>query len=220
MKKISLILLTLILTFVLLVVEVIIVKSVSRYEPEFDIVYAKTRIHEDTILQPEMLQEKKVNASLVHRQSIRSMKEIIGKKVKVDIEEGEMMLSPKLYADSEIEEIKITDKNNRLFSIEFKGDQANGWWLGEDQFVDIIFVPGERLQSNMYKSGWTDIYPVQRLRNIRIAALIDDRGKLLKKGEKTTLPRYVSFEVTDEQVEFLAFAKGSGRLEISVIPGK
>jgi len=233
MKKINLILLTFILTVVLLAAEVFIVKSASGYEPETNVVYAKVEIPEDAIVQEEMLEEKKVQISMVHRQSVKSMKDITGRKVKTDIEEGEMLLSSRLYAENEMDDVKVKDKNNRLFSLELKGDQANGWWLMSDQYVDIIFVPNgkagihstqkpENPESvstmNTGSIGSETENYVQRLRNIRIAALIDDKGKLVKNGERPMLPRYVSFEVTDKQDEFLAYAKGNGRLEISVIP--
>ena len=47
---------------------------------------------------------------------------------------------------------------------------------------------------------------------------IDEKGRLVKDTEGTALPRYISFELSDDQCDFLAYAKGNGRLEISVIP--
>jgi len=233
MKRINLILLTLILTVVLLGVEVFIVKSVSKYEPEMSVVFAKVKIPENTIVQEDMLEERKVEISMVHRLSVKGVKDIAGRKARMDIEAGEMLLSSRLYAENEMDEIRVTDKNNRLFSVELKGDQANGWWLTADQYVDILFVLdkrtgllGDRKPHDNNATGKADaglmqtepVSGVQRLRNIRIAALIDDKGKLVKNGERSVLPRYVCFEVTDRQDEFLAYAKGNGRLEISVIP--
>jgi len=235
MRKLNFILVTFILIIVLLGVEIIIVRNISKYEPQTNVVYARTKIPEKAVINADMLQEKKIDLSMVHSQSVRSIKELIGKKSRVDIEEGEMVLSGKLGPNDEMEQIKITDKNNRLFSVEFKGDQANGWWLMVDQYVDIIYVPNERmktdnapdvtaLQEQIPDSAditqWKSPSAVKRLRNIRIAALIDEKGKLLKNTDRSTLPKYVSFEVNDSQDEFLAYAKSSGKLEISSIPGK
>ena len=216
MTKIKFLVVTMLIAVVLLAVEIVIVRSVSRYEPEIDVVYAKVKIPENTVIQPDMLQVRKVGIGVAHRQSMRDMGEVSGRIAKADIEEGEMILASRLDEENRMKEIRVKDMNNRLFTVEFKGDQANGWWLAADQYVDIIFVPGERVRS----SGGGDSAAIQRLRNIRIAALIDERGRLVKGNEKSVVPKYVSFEVTDSQDEFLAYAKGSGRLEISVIPCK
>lgn len=216
MKKVSFIILTLVLAVILLAIEVVIVKSASKYEPESSIVFAKTRIPENTVIQEAMLLEKKVNISMIHRQSIRNIRDAIGKRARIGIEEGEMILTGKLSRGDEMEEIEVKDKNNRLFSVEFKGDQANGWWLMTGQYVDIIFIPNEKARGQAVQQQV--VTSIQRLRNIRIAALIDEKGKLLKNYGRSTLPKYISFEVTDEQCEFLAYAKSNGRLEISVIP--
>lgn len=233
MKKLNLVLLTSALVVILLAVEVVIVKSASKYEPQTSVIYSRVKIPQKTVIREEMLEEKKVAASMAHRQSFRKMSDIVGKRARIDMEEGEMVLSAKLGPVDEMEEIKVKNKDGRLFSIEFKGDQANGWWLMTDQYVDILFVPNEKAKdypsSEIHDSegGMESSRPdvrensslkIQRLRNIRIAAIIDERGKLLKNAERTSLPKYVSFEVTQVQDEFLAYAKGNGRLEISVIP--
>jgi Flp pilus assembly protein CpaB len=233
MKKFNIILLTVILTVILLIVEVLIVKNISRYEPELTVIYAKSKIPENTVIQGETLQEKKVGISAAHKYSIKNARDIIGRRSKIDIEEGEMMLTSKLYEANELEEIKVMDKNSRLFSIEFKADQANGWQLRSGQYVDIIFIPNNNMrihsikqsgnQNAAHAGGFEQMIHevgggVQRIKDIRIAALIDDKGKLIKNSGRDTLPRYISFEVTNQQDEFLAFAKGNGRLEVSVIP--
>ena len=46
--------------------------------------------------------------------------------------------------NSKFEEIIVKDKNSRLFTVEFRGDQANGCQLKEGQYVDIIFIPDEK----------------------------------------------------------------------------
>jgi uncharacterized protein YaeQ len=140
-----------------------------------------------------------------------------------------------------MEQIEVKDKNNRLFTVEFKGDQANGWWIKVGQYVDIIFIPNEKpsaSNSNYIKEPETaqqtiagsndnrqptafstaNSGEVRRFRNIRVAALIDEKGNQLKNSNRETLPRYISFEVTDSQDEVLAYAKSNGRLEVSVIP--
>lgn len=233
MKKINIILLTCLLTIVLLVVEIIIVRNVSRYEPQVSVVYTKAGIPEKTVITEDMIEKRKVAFSIAHRQSIRTVDNVVGKIAGVDLEEGEMILSSRLCNDDMMEEIKVVDKNNRLFTVEFKGDQANGWWLMEGQYVDIIYIPDERTKTKDLKdteqlvsSEEPDdefiiqyISSIKRLKNIRIAALIDDKGKILGNSERTVLPKFVSFEVTDKQDEFLAYAKTNGRLEISVVPG-
>jgi Flp pilus assembly protein CpaB len=206
MRKTKFIIMTSLLVIALLITEIVIVKSVSKYEPEFTVLYAKVRIPAKTVITPEMLLERKINISLIHRQAYRNSAELTGKKVKADIEEGEMILSSRIGSPDEMQEIQVIDKSSRLYTIEFKPDQANGWWLAEGQHVDLLFIPRE-------KTGTP-----QKLYGIRIAALIDDKRRLVKANDASTIPKYISFEVTTSQYEFLADAKDKGRIELSVVP--
>lgn len=229
MRKFGTIVVAFVLVIVLVNVEIFIIKGASRYEPQSEVVYAKVKIPEKTLITTEMLEVKKIGTGLVHRLSVGAIKDVVGRRAKMDMESGEMILSAKLgYED--MERIEVKDKNKRLFSVEFKGDQANGWWLMADQYVDIIFVPNEKAAqlddaSTNSTTGnkqviWQDIIAnkVYKLKNVRIAALIDDNGKLLKNKDRASLPKYISFEVTEEEADFLAYAKSNGRLEVSVVP--
>lgn len=234
MRRFGSLLAVFILVLLLVIVEIVIIKSASKYEPQVRVVFAKARIPERTVITPDMLELRDIDLSLVHRLSLRSISEATSKRAGMDIEAGEMVLSGKLKSE-EMEVIEVKDRNKKLFSVEFKGDQANGWWLMTDQKVDIIYIPDEDPVSSAapkadIAQGNEDLAaaPVEGnedfgdkirvLKDVRIAALIDENGKLLKNNGRATLPRYVSFEVTDEQVGLLAFAKGHGRLELSVVP--
>lgn len=235
MKRINFLLVTISLAVVFLIIEIVVVKTVSKYEPQISIVYAAARIPANTKIQADMLLLKKVDLSMVNRLAVRDVKSLTGKKTKVDIEEDEIFLSTKAADENEMDEIKVMDKNNRLFALELKGDQANGWWLMADQYVDIIFVPDERVVERAQRqqspgltareeqvgAGITPDYAgITRLNNIRVAALIDEKGKILANSGRTTLPRYVSLEVSNRQDEFLAYAKNRGKLELSIVPPK
>ncbi len=220
MKRVNMIILTIILALVFLTVEIIIVKSVSKYEPEISVVFAVRKIKEGETITEDLLEKRKINISQVHSQSIKDTEEIIGKKAKADIEKNEIILSSRVTNNRNFEEIIVNDKNSRLFTVEFKGDQVNGWQLREGQYVDIIFISDENntipvIENETWEKGGNRI---QRIRNVRVAALIDDKGKLVKSPENTTIPKYISFEAYDGLDEFLAYAKGNGRLEVSVIP--
>lgn len=212
MKRFKMLVAVALLTVILVGAEIYIIRAATSYEPVTEVVFARVKIPEDTLITGEMLEIKKVGLASVHKLSVRKSENILGKRSATDIESGEMILSSKVGSSDAMEKIKVKDKNKRLFSVEFKGDQANGWWLLTDQNVDIIFVPGEAGTSEGMGND------VKKLENIRIAALIDERGKLLKNNDRSTLPRYISFEVTDQQAAFLAEAKSKGRLELSVIP--
>lgn len=228
MKRLGTVLAAFLIIVALMIIEIYIIKSASNYEPAAEVVFAKTRIPEKCKITEDMLELKKVGIGLLHVKSLRNIRDVAGKTAAMEIEAGEIILTGKLGYEG-MESIKVKDRNKRLFTVEFKGDQANGWWLVTDQHVDIIFVPDKNYKlsdegksaENPVDEASLQIYNgnmVQKLRNIRIAALIDENGKLLKDRERATLPRYVSFEVDDAQVDFLAYAKSHGRLEICVIP--
>lgn len=221
MRRFGTVVAAFILVVILVIVEVVIIKGASNYEPVSEVVFAKVMIPEKCEITAEMLEVKKIGIGLVHRSSLKNIVDIVGKRADMDIEAGEMILAGKLGYEG-MEPIEVKDKSKRLYSVEFKGDQANGWWLVTDQNVDILYIPSKNAQTamnDMEALPQDDAgSPVQKLRNIRIAALIDENGKRLEDKNRSTLPRYISFEVTEQQADFLAFAKGSGRLEICVIP--
>lgn len=230
------------LIVVLLAVQVMIVKSVSKYEPEVDILYAKSRISQKTVITADMLTRKKINISLVHSQAVRNEIDLVGKSALIDIEAGEMMLTSKYGEILEMESIQIEDINNRLYSIEFKPDQVNGWWLKVGQYVDIICVPndmktiglstsvdtGSKLPAAVESSALpqqqtalelktenASYSGIVRLENVRIAAIIDEAGIQLTNEQRTVMPKLISFEVKPGQDEYLAWAKSNTRIEIS-----
>lgn len=227
MRRFGTVLAAFLIVVVLVIIEVAVVKNASNYEPVSEVVFAKVRIPEKSEITADMLEVKKTGIGLVHPLSLRSIGDAEGKRASMNIEAGEMILSGKLGYDG-MERIEVKDKSKRLYSVEFKGDQANGWWLITDQNVDILFVPDAKGQNSVGPENGNIVIAetseiiggsrVQKLRNIRIAALIDDTGKLLKNKDRTTLPKYISFEVTEQQADFLAYAKSNGRLEICVIP--
>lgn len=229
MRRSGIIIAAFVLVILLVAAEVFIIRSASKYEPRLKVVFAKAKIPQNTRITADMVELKEVGLSFVHRQSAKSLGDVVSKLARMDIEQGEMILASRLSAD-ELDQIEVKDKNKRLFSVEFKGDQANGWWLRKEQYVDILFVPDERsTKQTAEASAVTDgSFPgntnfngrVRILNDIRIAALIDDRGKLLDGSGGAALPKYVSFEVTNEQAGFLAYAKSNGRIELSVIPKK
>lgn len=223
MRKFSAVFFTLLLVVVLLAVEVVIVRSASKYEPVTTVVFTKAAIPEGTEIEREMLTVREVSLGLAHKKALRDPGEAVGKKAMADIESGEMLLDSRIGTEETMEPIMVENKGSRLFTVEFKADQANGWWLMVGQCVDIIFVPQDRNED----TGRTDrengtgdgnYGGIIRLNNIRIAALIDEKGALLKNSGRDTLPRYISFEVDGGQDQFLAYAKSNGRLEISAIP--
>lgn len=232
MRKINTILITIVITIILLVVEIVLVRGATKYEPKVSIIYSSIKIPEGTIIEANMLEERSVSINAASRQSVNDANKIIGKRTKIEIEQGEMMLDGKLTDADEVNEIEVMDEDSRLFSIEFKPDQVNGWWIKEGQYVDIIFIPNE--ETNLKEESTTNKETItfedvgysgvltyseyKRINNVRVAALIDEKGNFIKNTGKEAVPRYISFELKKGLDAFFAYAKGNGRLEVSVIP--
>ena len=205
MKRFGLIFFTALLAATLLLAEIYVVKAGSQYESKISVYFAKDDIPAKTLVSEDMLLKKEINIGFFHKQSVTDPASIVGLKAKFDIVEGEMLLSHKFTNKDDMEIIDVENKDCRLFALDLKGDQANGWWLFVGQLVDVIFVPSSGSQ-------------VERLNDIRVAALISQEGTLLQNGDRHSLPRYVCLELTKEQDEMLAFAKGNGRIELSAVP--
>lgn len=223
----------------LLTVTGIYIKMVSNYEAKVTVVYASKDIESKTVIKDDMLTEKSISLSSAHKLSAKSKNEVIGKKATVNITSGEMVLKNKFTDQDNVDTISPKNKNNRLFTVEFKPDQVNGWVLKKDQLVDIIFVPNENKandsmlnipkqpntkqkedsvvdQSNTANTGY-DNKSVLRLVNIRVAGVINDVGKIIDPEKPEGAPKLISFEVTTDQDEFLAWCKANGRIEISTV---
>ncbi|NLC68279.1 MAG: hypothetical protein GX754_05735 [Clostridiaceae bacterium] len=261
MKRINVLVLTIVLAIILLIAEIIIIRSVPGHEPVTTVVFATRKIIAGETFTGDMLGIKEISLDAAHEKSIKNKNELIGKVAITDIEKDEVILESRVTSTENTEQIEIIDKNNRLITVEFKIDQANGWQLKEGQYVDIIFIPSDKndemaislvtaINKNIGEDGskndsgvnsseingngvdaqkrgqnggiiqdvtGTGVY---RIRNIRVAALMDEKGRLIRNNKNEAIPRYISFEVNDKLDEFIAYAKGNGRLELSVIPLK
>jgi|GEM_PF-413431 len=238
MKRINRIFVTGCLAIVLLVAEIIIIQNVSGYQSKVEVVFTKTNIPEGTVIEENMLEIIEVDAYIIPKNAVKDVKEIVGKEAGTDIEEREMVVTGRLREVGESDEIKVVNEENRLFSVEFKSDQVNGWQLSAGQYVDIIFIPDDNtdLQTDNMEEGkgfvkggegpvniidgleYSKSCPgVQILKNIRIAAIINEKGELLRGHDISGTPRIISFEVSERQDHFLAWAKSHGRLEVSLV---
>ncbi|HHW01036.1 MAG TPA: hypothetical protein GXX36_15990 [Clostridiaceae bacterium] len=249
MKRIKRILVTGCLVIVLLIAEIIIIRNVSGYHSKVEVVFTKTAIPEGTVIEENMLEIKEVDMAIVPKNAVKHVKEVVGKETGTNMDEREMVVTGRLREAGESDEIKVVNEGNRLFSVEFKSDQVNGWQLSAGQYVDIIFIPNDNtnlqtdnigsqtdnkeedkdlnkggedptnnLTNNIESLEYSNSCPgVQILKNIRIAAIIDEKGELLKGNDITGTPRIISFEVSERQDHFLAWAKSHGRLEVSLI---
>jgi len=231
-NKFNLIFLNIILIIIFMIVEIVIIKAGTQYEPVTEAVFAAKDIKEKTVITEDMLEVKKININLVNKNTIKNKKDILNKKAAYDIVKGEMILSNKVRAKEDIYNINI-DSNKRIFCLELKPDQASGWMIKAGQTVDIIYIPNNLTEKDLsqipdplthaksesndegkyyYSNGM-----VKKLPDIKIVALIDDKGKLVE-NSNTTIPKYICLEVTQSQDEFLAYCKSNGRLELSAIP--
>ncbi len=213
----------LVIVALLVTAETAIITSASGYDKKEEVVFTKANIPGNTLITTDMLEKRETGGSAVHPDAVKSVGDALGKRTSTDLVKGEMLLKARLSSDSR-KIAKAENKNNRLFSVELKTDQANAWQFSDRQFVDIIYVPNkeETGEQTPRAGGVTDAAPVSSgiriMKNVRVAGLIDEDGQLLSPSENKKTPRYVSFEVTQEQAVFLAYAKNKGRLELSCIP--
>lgn len=207
----------------LIALEVVIVANAAGYEKKGKVVFAKTRIEKNTVITGEMLEVKEIGAGLVHPKALGAKNEAVSMRAAAGIEAGEMLLKTRL-SSVVYDIIEAKDKSKRLFSAELEADQANAWQLAEGRHVDIVYIPnnGNEQEKPPEAEGVVDVPPasngVRLLKNIRIAGIIGEDGKPLDMSEQDRIPRHVSFEVTEEQAVFLAYAKYKGKIVLCGIP--
>jgi Flp pilus assembly protein CpaB len=209
----------------LIALETVIVANAAGYEKKEKAVFAKERIDKNTVITDEMLEVKETSSGSVHPKAVKSKDEAVSMRTTVCIEPGEMLLKTRL-SPIVYDIIEAKDKSKRLFSAELDAEQANAWQIAEDRHVDIVYIPnsGNEQEKPPEAEGVLDVAPVSSgvrlLKNIRIAGIVGENGKPLDMSEKDEKPRYVSFEVTEEQAIFLAYAKYKGKIVLFGIPEK
>lgn len=193
------------LTAILLLCQFLILNALTNRNPSVTVYAASRNIAAGEVITEEMFFDMEVSHVGTGGNRYYDSFEICGMAAKYDIFEGEIILSERLGLPREGVEKGLFGKNTRLFTIEFKADQANGWLLEGGDHVDIIYIANNSEE-------------IIRVENVKIASIINDRGGLYERGEGNALPKFISFEIDNGLDEFLAHAKGNGRLELSVIP--
>jgi Flp pilus assembly protein CpaB len=225
MAKIRTITLALLLAAILLVVEAYLLKKAIDYEAKCELVFANCKIEEGTVISPQMLTMKEVGFSIAHKYSIQDEGLALGKIACNAIEKDEMILSTKLTEVKKQEIEMLLGDNGRILSIELEPSQANAWQLKPGDYVDLIYTPVRFDISNPEPEDNKSSFNPQRVKRfekIRIAALADSQGMLIKGGDMEiknmqvkALPRYVLFEVPYGTDEELTLAELTGKLKIS-----
>ncbi len=222
-KKFGWIVGAMIIVIVLMVVEMTIISNASGDDIKQKVVFASARIEKNTVITANMLEIREISSDAVHQDALDNMNEAVAMRAGMDIEAGEMLLNAKLMPD-ECVITRAKDASKRLISAELRVDQANAWQLTEDQYVDIIYVPNNGGEQNQVPSaeGVVDASfaqnGVKMMKGVRIAGVIDENAKMVDIPESESIPKYVSFELTQEQAVFIAYAKNNGKLELSCIP--
>jgi len=223
MKRFGWIIGAIIIVIVLVAAEMTIISYASGDNTKQKVVCARVRIKKNTVITPNMLEIKEISSDAVHPSALGNIDEAVTMCAVMDIEEGEMLLKAKLKPDKP-DVVSAEDTSKRLICAEFRIDQANAWQFSENQYVDIIFIPNDTDEQDRvpYTEGVTNVSPassgIKVMKGIRIAGVMDENAKKIDVLETESIPRYVSFEVTQEQATFLAYAKNSGKLELSFIP--
>lgn len=219
MRKPFFILVTLVLIAVLLVAEIFVVKNASEFEPKTGVVFAARQIPEEAEITQDMIEQRDVSISYAHRLSVTDISRLQGMVAGCTIEEGEMILTSRVEQINAGERIEVQDADKRLFTVEFKPDQANGWSILPGTNVDIIYIPRDESCGDVRViASELPEFSAYTIEGIRVAEVLDDKGRVYDEKSGNTVPKYICFEVTSRQAEFLAYAKGNGRLEIAAIP--
>lgn len=236
-KKPSYFALGIILFFIIMTGSGLYIKFVSSFEPKITLVYAKTDIPNKTLITADMVEEKEVPLSSNNKYAIKSKNDVIGNKSVAPIFQDELILSTRYSKPDQVNGVNIKDKNNRIFTLDLKADEANGWQIHEDSYVDLIFVPNPTQKQNPIPSSsasYNNTLPPQqgqmpisatnfdesqivRLSKIRVAAIIGENNQVIDPSkDKDIIPKYVSFEVTTNQDTFLSWAKQYGHINVSL----
>ncbi len=212
-----------VIVILLVVIELTIISNASGYESREKIVFAAADITEGAVITEDMLLIREISSDAVHKDAVKSIGDAVNMRAESFICDGEMLLKCRLTAEA-ADAIEALDKSNRLFCVQLEFDQANAWQLAKNQRVDVIYVPnhGQENEAVPEAPGVLGVQPpengVKLMKTVRIAGLVDEDGEPVDGDESDMLPRYVLFEVTEQQAVFLAYAKRNGRLELACIP--
>lgn len=211
MNKIKIILGAIFLTIILLAAQFLVFRMLTGKEGMIPVLAAARDISPGEIITEDLVCETEIVDFGLTGEFPSRPDEIYGKIATDEIYQGDVVTLKRLGDNSERENTELFGEDTRFITIEFKPDQANGWFIENGSFVDLLFIPDKT-------AGKTGSEEVSRINNVRVAYIINDKGGLYNKEEPGPVPKYVSFEINNKLDEILAYAKANGRIEISVIP--
>ncbi len=212
MKKITMIIITLILAIVLTVIQINIVKKAEKGEEQIEAVVYSGTYESGTMLTDNMLKVIKIPKSITPSGLCSQATEVLGGYLLRSVYEGEIVLLQTIT--SEVPEQNDILSENRdsegsvLISLKPDPDKAVAWQLKPGQKVNLLYTPT--------RTG-NDSLSFFKLENIKVAGIADDTFSLLDvEGvvSKKVKPIYLILDVTPEEAKMISHAKINGSIEI------
>lgn len=208
MKKLSIIIVTLILAVALTVIQINVVQNATVKE-EYIQVFAFTRsVEVNEIITQDMLQSVEVPLSLLPAGYICLLEDFTGNYLTREVYKGEIALrqdvTPVNPDDYGI--LRKTQDSNVFISIKPDPERAVAWQIRQEHWVDVIFVPQRSEEKESF-----------RLENIRVAGITNEKftwSNDTDSSESDTKPVYLILEVTSEDAQMIATARQFGSFEL------
>lgn len=168
-----------------------------------DIVYALEKIPSGTMIDDNMIAVKTVNRADVSRDSVRYSDEVIGRKTKVDIEEGDTIL----YGNLKLEQ--------NPFSIAYKiptGMRAVLMPIGSVHEMASFVEVGDRIDIVLTYETEAGLKTITQFQNIEILSVGETRMPTAEAQGRSLI-----LSVTPAQAEMLSYLRISNQLESTQI---
>ncbi|MCT4633366.1 MAG: SAF domain-containing protein [Firmicutes bacterium] len=211
-RKLKIISICIILIVLALVAEVIIIKKSVKFEATVQIPIVSKDIDKFQFITEDMIEYREFKLTEVVSGSVRNKDEIVNKYART-----------KLFKDEQVNIERISDKkicfnkrpeasDNRYLTIAFTPEEANGWILDRNQIVDLVYLP-----KGFGVSSEIKVPRINTFYDLRIVSILDeDLNDVSDASEREKIPMYISFEVSNEDVDNIILAKNNGTVEVLV----
>ncbi|MHB1452489.1 MAG: SAF domain-containing protein [Saccharofermentanales bacterium] len=217
MKKNRQILLTCIISIIILIC--VYFALTAHGSGEEKIVYMlKTDISAGTVIESGMLFSAMISKDVPLPNSISSIEDMDNKIVVRNMKSGDILSVDDLGNPVEGVIYPELEEGMELYSISVKPENANGWWLYEENRINLyIYLPEvigynaqESLDSKILKKPGDSVTVYE---NIRIMKILNENGEPAALGDKNS--RIICMELDSEQVKVLVAAEKGGIVRLS-----
>jgi Flp pilus assembly protein CpaB len=230
-RKLTVLILSLVLTIILFNIISLIQSKFINCEPMVKVLVANQNISANRQMDKKMVSERNVPLSLTTGIKVASnFEDIKNLYTQENMFKGELILKEKLASKDQVKVIEIESGKEKVsiklespenaLSYQMKaGDNVNLYFTGKiDSLKSIgkpVYTAADTTSSDSF---YNYLGTVKILENIKILAIVDNQGNIIKNNSKDEKPDTIIISVKTDEASLINNLKGQGTFDITGLP--